>query len=77
VGSYGVGGGNDNEDDEGESNPDDSWFNEEEFNKLMEEMDLNKDGNIQFVEYVKMMNKILFLYIRRTTTFTNEIIHLL
>jgi len=32
---------------------------EEEINKLMEEMDLNKDGNIQFVEYVKMMKKVL------------------
>lgn len=32
---------------------------EDDLSKLIEEMDLNKDGNIQFSEYVKMMKKVL------------------
>jgi len=32
---------------------------EDELTKLMQEMDLNKDGNIQFIEYVKLMKTII------------------
>lgn len=32
---------------------------EDELTELMSEMDLNKDGDIQFIEYVKMMKKVV------------------